>query len=390
MSLSKEVDEFMKYIQDILKSKQIICFDSYAKKLSDEVNRKFKSWKNKPSMIWKSIQTFHSDYSKFKLKELQFQILKEVKENHPDKPNSEVDEIVKNLFKDGGFYSKHSKDRDQYLSEKAEHEVDEAISLVMLGHPGLLIRGLKCEGKTTKKKKETEISGTFSHLKEFLGDIAPNCKGKCEGKHQNECYNFEADIILLYPRPDRKINVVLIEVKRSTKPHILSEGLMTEALVQLKKDTQFILQLLQDIPSENLKIDTFIAFPEAEDDIVEDLFTVHQIPSNFMVNILTQTDFTSNKFKDKLKLDFYQKGFGGEIAENVYFLSACARIRGHQSLIVSNKEQKEWMLRYEGNIEKQLIMFDEEQRKIFNNFESSSINFYGQYFDKNRLHLQKV
>ena len=126
MSLSEEVDEFMKYIQDILKSKQIICFDSYAKKLSDEVNRKFKSWKNKPSMIWKSIQTFHSDYSKFKLKELQFQILKEVKENHPDKTNAQVDEIVKNLLKDGGFYSKHSKDRDQYLSEKAEHKMDEA------------------------------------------------------------------------------------------------------------------------------------------------------------------------------------------------------------------------------------------------------------------------
>mgnify|MGYP002050342127 CR=1 FL=1 len=365
MSLSKEVDEFMKYIQDILKSKQIICFDSYAKKLSDEVNRKFKSWKNKPSMIWKSIQTFHSDYSKFKLKELQFQILKEVKENHPDKTNSQVDEIVKNLLKDGGFYSKHSKDRDQYLSEKAEHRVDEAISLVMLGHPGLLIRGLKCEGKTTKKKKETEISGTFSHLKEFLGDIAPNCKGECGGKHQNDCYNFEADIILLYPKKKKKINVVLIEVKRSSDPNKLSESLMTEALVQLKKDAAFILQLLQDVPSENLKIDTFIAFPEAEYNVVEDLFTVNQLPSTFHDNILTKTDFTSNKIKDKLKLDFCQ-------SENVHFLSACARLRGHQNLTISNKEQKDWMLKYEGNIEKQLIMFDEEQRKILNNLESKS------------------
>ena len=241
----------------------------------------------------------------------------------------------------------------------------------MLGYPGLLIRGLKCGGKTDKKKNN-EISGTFSYLKHFLGDIAPNCKGECGGSHQNECYNFEADIILLYPNDNGKINVVLIEVKRSTDPNKLSKSLMTEALVQLKKDTQFILQLLQDIPSENLKIDTFIAFAEAEDDIVEDLFTLHQIPSTFMGNILTQTDFTSNKFKDKLKLDFYRKGFGGEITENVYFLSACARIRGHQSLIVSNKEQKEWMLRYEGNIEKQLILFDEEQRKILNNFESRS------------------
>ena len=136
--------------------------------------------------------------------------MKEVKENHPNKTNSEVDNIVKNLLKDGGFYSKHSNERDQYLSEKAEHRVDEAISLIMLGHPGLLIRGLKCEGKTVNNKQGTEIIGTFSHLKQFLGDIAPNCKGECGGKHLNECYNFEADIILIYPSPEDKINVVLI------------------------------------------------------------------------------------------------------------------------------------------------------------------------------------
>ena len=99
---------------------------------------------------------------------------------------------------DGGFYSRHSKERDQYLSEKAEYSVDEAISLMMMGHPGLLLRGLKCEGRADKN--------TFSHLKKFLGDIAPNCKRECAEKHQNECYDFEADIILLYPSPDGKIH----------------------------------------------------------------------------------------------------------------------------------------------------------------------------------------
>ena len=84
-----------------------------------------------------------------------------------------MNDIVKNLLKDGGFYSKHSKERDQYLSEKAEQRVDEAISLMMMGHPGLLIRGLKCD------------KDAFSNLK-FLDDIAPNCKGDCAEKHQNE------------------------------------------------------------------------------------------------------------------------------------------------------------------------------------------------------------
>ena len=67
MSLSKQVDEFTKSIQDIHQSRQTIRFDSAAQKLSDELNRKFKFWKGQHSMIWRSIQTFHSEYSKFKL-----------------------------------------------------------------------------------------------------------------------------------------------------------------------------------------------------------------------------------------------------------------------------------------------------------------------------------
>ena len=190
-------------------------------------------------------------------------------------------------------------------------------------------------------------------------------------KHQNKCYDFEADIILLYPSTDNKIYVVLIEVKRSTDPQKLSESLIAEALVQLKKDTKFILQLLQDVPSEKLKIDTFIAFPEAKDNVVEDIFTEHQISRAFMGNILTKTDFTTGGLKNKLKLDYCQSEIGGSgDGENVHFLSACARIRGHQNLNISYKQQKDWMLKYEGNIEKQLIMFDEDQRSIFNNFES--------------------
>ena len=64
--------------------------------------------------------------------------------------------------------------------------------------------------------------------------------GCAERHHKNECYDFEADIILLYPGPDDKIHVVLNEVKRSTDPQKLSKSLIAEALVQLKKDTQFM------------------------------------------------------------------------------------------------------------------------------------------------------
>ena len=77
---------------------QTKCFDTKAQKQSDEVNKKFKSWKSKPSMIWTSIQKFHSEHSKFKLKDIQFQIMEEVRENHPDKTDSEVNDIVKNLL----------------------------------------------------------------------------------------------------------------------------------------------------------------------------------------------------------------------------------------------------------------------------------------------------
>ena len=44
MSLSKQVDEFTKSIQDILQTKQTTCFDAKAQKQSDEVNKKFKLW----------------------------------------------------------------------------------------------------------------------------------------------------------------------------------------------------------------------------------------------------------------------------------------------------------------------------------------------------------
>ena len=101
--------------------------------------------------------------------------------------------------------------------------------------------------------------------------------------------------------------------------------------------------------------------------VVEDMFNELQIPTTFMNSILTKTDFITNRFKDKLNLNYFQSEV---VEENIHFLSACARLRGNQNQTISYKEQKDWMLKYEGNIEKQLIMFDEDQRSVLNNFDS--------------------
>ena len=45
MSLTNQVDEFEKSIQDILQFKKTKCFDDDAQKQSNAVNKKFKSWK---------------------------------------------------------------------------------------------------------------------------------------------------------------------------------------------------------------------------------------------------------------------------------------------------------------------------------------------------------
>ena len=70
----------------------------------------------------------------------------------------------------------------KYLSDKAEFPVEEAISKIMFCKPGLLKRGLKCEE-------------TYGHLKDFLGDISPNCFEANCSQHKSECYQMEADII---------------------------------------------------------------------------------------------------------------------------------------------------------------------------------------------------
>ena len=218
------------------------------KELSDLIDEKFKRRKNgKISYIWEQIQRFHSDQGNFKLKELEFYVRKEEKK----------EKIVKSLLKKGGVYTKQPRERDRVASDLAEHKVAEAITLLMDGHPGLLVQGLKCKGNRRK--------GTFDHLRPIVGDIAPNCKMDCgEGGHSNECFDMEADIILLYPGADKKLHIVIIEVKRPVNSEEPTGNIIDDALVQIRKDRRFMLTLLNDISTEDIDIQTFIAFPDTE------------------------------------------------------------------------------------------------------------------------------
>ena len=103
------------------------------KKVSDDVNLHFQTQKNgKFSKVWEKIQTFYSQQSDFRLKELEDSVREEVKENHPDSDSKEIESIVKRLLETSGFYL-NTKEREKYLADKSEVEVDMAIAHIMDG-----------------------------------------------------------------------------------------------------------------------------------------------------------------------------------------------------------------------------------------------------------------
>ena len=88
-----------------------------------------------------------------KRKELESEILE--LRNIPKEKEKIIEEIVKDRLEEGGFYT--DLPEDQYEDQMAEHGVDEAISSVMEGHPGLLIRGLKCQSlSNTNNSRNSE------------------------------------------------------------------------------------------------------------------------------------------------------------------------------------------------------------------------------------------
>ena len=291
--------------------------------------------------IWGKIQGFLSDHGDFRVKDINSFVRKRVAHRiGEDKSVSEREEIVKGLLVEGGCYIK-PQEENKYKADCSEHKVDEAISRFMSGSPGLLIRGLRCRRRT------------FYDLKPLLGDIVPNCH--CGENyywgHKSGCYDLEADIIFIYPGSDEKIHVDLIEVKRPEDQNIKKKH-VNGALEQLRKDTILLLSILKDFPKETFKIQTFIGFPDCE-----------QWNGGSLENILLKSDLENISSKMSIK-----KRNDSQL-ENIRFLTVCARIigRGETS---SSRDNIECMIKYERNIEKQLIVLDEEQTKILNYLEA--------------------
>ena len=202
---------------------------------SKNINMKFKAGNNSGEKSqWEKIKSFHCKPSIFKLKELQILIEEEIKGRNPCSSVNEVkkeicalsmrivEQVTKDLaakyqINDQGELQKKlhqlrvkecvkehlAGDLSKYLSDKAEVQVEDALSIMMFDKPGLLRRGLNCNRVK------------FGHLKNIIGEIPPlNCK--CKSQYcmlKDKCFDMEVDLILMYPS-GMMINVILIEVKR--------------------------------------------------------------------------------------------------------------------------------------------------------------------------------
>ena len=254
--------------------------------------------------IEEDIRKKHPDISDSELKEkliilsdaIENQIREDFNKKYGNLEKREIDRKVREVNVKGYLTGKGgnlSKDRDQYLSEKAEFLVEDAICKIMYDQPGLLRRGLKTEKKT------------YQHLKSILGDITPNCSDE-NCSHGPQCYQMESDLILLYPS-EEKINILLIEVKKSRAENFKNTGLVSEAFAQLVRDVRFILALIPDFHPEKVAIRTYAAFPEEPN--IDGLFC-----NNCRQHVLSQEDFS---------LGFLPFSLGGEISDetDIFFLA---------------------------------------------------------------------
>ena len=221
----------------------------------------------------------------------------------------------------------------------------------MYNRPGLLRRGLKCDEKK------------YRHLRVIVGHITPNCKctdDKSE-KHTNDCYQMEADLVLLYPQDD-KVNVRLIEVKR-----IQSEGLKekTVSLVfeQLEKDADFILSMLRDIPKSKINLKTFAAFPETNIDENEFCRECQQF-------VLSKDDFTADCNHLQIKLAINNNDLK-ETDINEVFSTACARMIGKETDEFSIKEMNNYVLGFEEKVGS-LILLDKDQKSFLDKIDENA------------------
>ena len=146
-------------------------FSEKAAAISENLDAKFKKKK-----IWDLIQTFFSSHGNFRMKNLELEVREEIKENNPGCTPEELEQKVRCLLKPAGCYTSEPRELARYHTDKAEQTIDAHLSRLMADRPGLMVRGLKCQDKKT-----------FQHLRDILGDIAPNCESQCqEGEHFNQ------------------------------------------------------------------------------------------------------------------------------------------------------------------------------------------------------------
>ena len=118
---------------------------------------------------------------------------KEIRKKYSTKSEDQIEQKVSLLLKSAKLYQNQTQ-YAEYLDKKAEFRVVDEVRKFMTGRPGLLLRGKQLHRED------------FDKLKQVLGEFVPNCRRKpqCkEGNHQNQCFNMETDITLIYPGEDK-------------------------------------------------------------------------------------------------------------------------------------------------------------------------------------------
>ena len=325
--------------------------------VKNEVNKK--NFAQKKKGVWNSIQSFHTSLGSVRLEGmLQMHVDKNIRDKFPNLDEGEKETKVRDLLRNAGFKYLTSDELRDFRSSLAELQVDEAITRIMQGRAGLLLRNLRC--KENKKFK----MGRFQFLKGILSDnFLPYCQDK-DHPHVQRCHDGETDSILLYPG-EEKLHVVIIEAKSEEKDKEgrINKKTIEEGLDQLRRDVILIHNLLPDIPKEKLDIKFFLALPskEAKEYGFCDKCLNHIITKEH----LTGTKESSTELRRKLRIqDSNEKvklNDDEEISHSQdLLLTAASRFIDQQQNVVYDKELQNFVIKFENGMEN-LIVFDDDQ-----------------------------
>ena len=297
--------------------------------------------------IWEKIQHFFVWPQSFENKEHLCKKLREDLERKypPNTPEfqKKIDQELEKLLRSADCYL-NEENYKKYLSGKAEFSVVDAISQIMRGRPGLLIRGDQL------KRKD------FEKLQSVLGDFVPNCQCKQLNSHENDCYQMEFDILLIYPG-ENKLEIRAGEVKRSIDEK-LKDVHVKYACRQLAKDVKLIDWILKDVPSDKINVRAFVCLDISESERGDNFCDICSLDVLFQEDLLS----TSSKIlAEKLFLETTSGLQNPDKEIRDYFKTASARIMNFMpGLLLSQvlEEIKEWTISHKNNTEKQIQIFD--------------------------------